>query len=239
MAQKFTVPVTIRNLSSPGSDGVTVYIDQDTYARLKLEAGGRIVWGPGDAAGDVNLYRDEANVLRTDDTFKTPVLFVDNIEIDTTSASVGNVLKFDGTKFSPGIASTVGSIDDLSDVIAPSPSDGQYLKYVSASSAWIPATGGSIINFLDDIGDVSAPAPGSGDFLKWDGSAWVPDAVPTINFLDDIGDVIISSASATQVLTYDGTNWVNQNPSIGSGNLDGGSAITIYGGVFALSGGSA
>lgn len=203
MAQKFTVPVTIRNLSSPGSDGVTVYIDQDTYARLKLEAGGRIVWGPGDAAGDVNLYRDEANVLRTDDTFKTPVLFVDNIEIDTTSASVGNVLKFDGTKFSPGIASTVGSIDDLNDVIAPSPLNGQFLKYVSASSAW------------------------------------VPDSVPTINFLDDIGDVIVSSASVTQVLAYDGTNWVNQNPSIGSGNLDGGTAVTIYGGVFALSGGSA
>lgn len=135
MAQKFTVPVTIKNLSSAGSDGITVFLDLETFARLKIEAGGRFVWGDGANAGDTNLYRDGANVLRTDDSFKTPVLFVDNIEIDTTSASVGNVLKFDGTKFLPGIASTVESIDDLSDVAVPSPTAGQILVY--NGSAWV------------------------------------------------------------------------------------------------------
>jgi hypothetical protein len=207
MAQKFTVPVTIRNLSSPGSDGITVYIDQDTYARLKLEAGGRIVWGPGNAAGDVNLYRDEANVLRTDDTFKTPVLFVDNIEIDTTSASVGNVLKFDGTKFSPGIASTVGSIDDLSDVVAPSPSDGQFLKYVSASSAWIPAAVPTI-NALDDIGDVSLASPTIGQVLVYNGSIWVnQDNSAAVTDLDggtDLLDIYEAEITNKVEAVYDG-----------------------------------
>ena len=92
---------------------------------------------------------------------------------------------------------------------------------------------------LDDLSDVSASAPNNGDFLKWDGSNWVADGIPTINYLDDIGDVDVSTASVSQVLTYNGTNWVNQNPSVGSGNLDGGTAVTIYGGIFALSGGSA
>ncbi len=202
MAQKFTVPITVKQLSSAGSDAVTVYVDQDTYARLKIEAGGRLTWGDGSAVGDVNLYRDSANVLKTDDTFKAPVLFVDSIEIDPTGATTNQVLKFDGTKFSPGVASTVGNLDDLSDVISPSPSNGQFLKYVSASSAWIPA------------------------------------AIPTINALDDIGDVVLTSASATQVLTYNGSNWVNQAPSIGSGNLDGGLANSFYG-LLTITGGSA
>lgn len=111
MAQKFTVPITVKQLSSAGSDALTVYVDADTYARLKLEAGGRLTWGDGTAIGDVNLYRDEANVLRTDDTFKTPTLFVDNIEIDTTGATTNQVLAFNGTKFVP--SASVGSVTNV------------------------------------------------------------------------------------------------------------------------------
>lgn len=92
---------------------------------------------------------------------------------------------------------------------------------------------------LDDLADVSAPSPSTGDFLKWDGTAWVPDSVASIESLDDIGDVNVVTASAGQVLTYDGANWVNQNPSIGSGNLDGGNAVSNYGGITALDGGAA
>lgn len=70
MAQKFTVPVTIKNLSSAGSDGITVFLDQESFARLKVEAGGRITWGAGVEAGDTNLYRDGVNTLATDDVFQ-------------------------------------------------------------------------------------------------------------------------------------------------------------------------
>jgi hypothetical protein len=129
VAQKFTVPITVKQLTSASSDAVTVYVDQDTYARLKVEAGGRLVWGDGSNSGDTVLYRDSANVLKTDDTFKAPVLFVDSIEIDTTGATSGQVLKFDGTKFAPGVASTVGSIDDLSDVVITAAVDGQILIF--------------------------------------------------------------------------------------------------------------
>ena len=108
MAQKFTVPITVKQLASAGSDAVTVYVDADTFARLKVEAGGRLTWGSGASAGDVNLYRASADVLQTDDTFKTPILYVDNIEIDTTGATTDQVLKFDGTKFVPGTGGSGG-----------------------------------------------------------------------------------------------------------------------------------
>ena len=101
MAQKFTTPITVKQLSSAGSDGLTIFIDGETYARLQIQGGGRLVWGDGTGVGDVNLYRDAANVLRTDDTLKVPALFVDGIEIDTSGVVEGQFLRFDGAKFIP------------------------------------------------------------------------------------------------------------------------------------------
>ena len=106
MAQKFITPITIKQLSSAGSDGLTIFLDGETYARLQVQGGGRLVWGDGSTAGDVNLYRDAANVLKTDDTLKVPILFIDGIEVDTSGATSDQVLKFDGAKFVP--SSVVG-----------------------------------------------------------------------------------------------------------------------------------
>lgn len=56
-------------------------------------------------------------------------LFVKGVEIDTASATNGQVLRYNGTKFLPGTASTVGSIDDLSDVVITTPAEFQGLSY--------------------------------------------------------------------------------------------------------------
>jgi hypothetical protein len=101
VSQKFITPITIKQLSSAGSDGLTIFVDGDTYARLQVQGGGRLVWGDGTSVGDVNLYRDEANVLKTDDTLKVPALYIDGIEVDTSGASSGQILRFDGAKFVP------------------------------------------------------------------------------------------------------------------------------------------
>jgi hypothetical protein len=58
------------------------------------------------------------------------------------------------------------TLDDLSNVSASAPSDGNFLKYVSASSAWVPAAVPTI-NALDDIGNVNAPSPTDGQVLKY------------------------------------------------------------------------
>ena len=150
MAQKFTVPITVKQLASAGSDAVTVYVDQDTFSRLKVEAGGRLTWGSGASAGDVNLYRASADVLQTDDTFKTPVLYVNNIEINTTGATTDQVLKFNGTKFVPGTGGGGGSTVTASTTPPASPSTGSIWfdsntakTYVYYDSFWVEIGGTS------------------------------------------------------------------------------------------------
>jgi hypothetical protein len=113
----------------------------------------------------------------------------------------------------PGEGSTAtvslnATLDDLSNVSASSPSDGQFLKYVTASSAWVPAAIPTINN-LDDVGDVTITSAANGQFLKWNGTAWVNDSIPTINTLDDVGDVTITSAASGDFLKWNGTAWVN------------------------------
>lgn len=186
MAQKFTVPITVKQLSSPGSDAITVFVDADSYSRLKVEAGGRLTWGDGTVVGDTNLYRDSANVLKTDDTFKTPILYVDDIEIDTTGATTNQVLKFNGTKFIPGTASTVGSIDDLSDVTITSASVGQVLKW--NGTAWINDSdaSGSAVGELDDLSDAVITAPEEFQTLEYNGTNWVNSYSSTVTYVRNV-----------------------------------------------------
>jgi hypothetical protein len=70
VAQKFTTGITVRDLASAASDAVAVSVAGDTNDRIKFEAGGKVVWGSGAAAGDVNLYRDAADRLKTDDALQ-------------------------------------------------------------------------------------------------------------------------------------------------------------------------
>ena len=219
MAQKFTVPITVKQLASAGSDAVTVYVDQDTYSRLKVEAGGRLTWGSGAAAGDVNLYRDSADVLKTDDTFKAPSLFVDNIEIDPTGAVTNDALVFNGVKFvSASVAGGGGASLTVSDVAPASPEEGDLWfnssnarTYVYYDSSWVEVGGSGGVATLDDIGDVSASAAISGDLIQYNGSAWVnvPSSTVGATNLDGLSDVVITSAQNGQLLEFDGTNWVN------------------------------
>ena len=187
MAQKFTVPITVKQLASAGSDAVTVYVDQDTYSRLKVEAGGRLTWGSGASAGDVNLYRDGVDVLKTDDTFKTPTLFVDNIEIDPTGAVTNDVLVYNGSKFTAasvalgGGGGGGGASVTISDTPPASPTAGNLWfesdttkTYIRYNSSWVEVGSIPTIHNLNDIGDVQAPTPTTGQVLQWNGTYWVP-----------------------------------------------------------------
>jgi len=210
MAQKFTVPVTIKNLSSAGSDGLTVFLDQESFARLKVEAGGRITWGAGAGAGDTNLYRDEANVLKTDDTFKSAGLFVNGTQIDPTGATVGDALVFNGTKFVS--ASVSGGGGGATVLIQSNPPVGQ-----DEGTLWL------------DIDTLLLS-------IYYDG-VWEP--VSGESALSDLTDVSLSNLQDGQVIKYSSASasWYNEYEAIQ--NVDGGSANTVYGGIMALSGGGA
>ena len=115
-------------------------------------------------------------------TVTTPILIVDLTEIDTTNATTGQVLKFNGTKFSPAAdnVAAAGNLDitDLADVLVSNVSNGEILKWSNISSKWVNSAdnAGIAINTLDDITDVTINSETPGDLLKWSGSAWINDS---------------------------------------------------------------
>lgn len=123
---------------------------------------------------------------------------------DLSSAAAGDFLRFDGTEWINDqlalgditqamvtqhqtalsinwsqLVGTPPSLDDLFDVDAPSPADGDVLTWNDGSSEWIaaaPTGGGGSPQYLDDLLDVDVPYPVVGDVLTWDGYAWVNEA---------------------------------------------------------------
>jgi microcystin-dependent protein len=56
--------------NTAADEAISARVNGDGHPRIRIDAGGRITWSSGTSAGDTNLYRDEANVLITDDLFK-------------------------------------------------------------------------------------------------------------------------------------------------------------------------
>lgn len=118
-----------------------------------------------------------------------------NYMIDV-SAGTGINVSHTQSEGSTATVSLNATLDNLSNVNAATPSDGQFLKYVSASSEWQPANIPTINN-LDDVGDVTITSAASGDFLKWNGSAWVNDPINLST--DTTGDYVQSLVAGTGI----------------------------------------
>ena len=70
MAQSFRTAISFDGLAAASSQALAVKVDGDSENRILVDAGGKITWGAGgSSAGDTTLYRNAANVLKTDDGF--------------------------------------------------------------------------------------------------------------------------------------------------------------------------
>jgi hypothetical protein len=143
MANKFFAAIRARFFNTAADTALDVGVSGDANPRLSIDAGGKISWGDGTNAVDTNIYRDSASVLKTDDTLKVPVLFIDGIEVDTTGATTDQVLKYNGTKFLPATGSSVGALNDLSDVVITTPLEFQTLEYNGTN--WVNANSPSSV----------------------------------------------------------------------------------------------
>lgn len=85
----FLERIKARKFSTAASTAVDIGVSGDSQARLAVDAGGKLIWGSGSVAGDVNLYRHAANTLKTDDTLVVASLFIGESEI--TAGASGNV----------------------------------------------------------------------------------------------------------------------------------------------------
>lgn len=102
------------------------------------------------------------------------------------------------------LGSGITELDDIPDVNAPTPANGDVLTWDSTPGEWVAAapTGGS--NALDDLTDVDAPTPSDGDVLTFDSGSgdWIP-AAPTGGGDWTLVDSDTASASATVDLSVD------------------------------------
>jgi hypothetical protein len=108
--------------------------------------------------------------------------------VSSDAPATGQVLKWDGAQWSPGIDLVGGgtggatTLAELNDVSSTAPSNGQVLKW--NGSLWAPAVDATGLTSLSgsaisDLQNVSATVPTEGQVLKWSGTEWAPE--------DDLG----------------------------------------------------
>jgi hypothetical protein len=105
------------------------------------------------------------------------------------------------------------TVNELDNVLAPAPTDGQTLTWDNTQGVWVPVTptpspvtsvntqtgavvlGASDVGALpddaelDDLADVSVGGANNGDVLAYDGSDWVPDSTAVRS--DDVARIVV------------------------------------------------
>lgn len=104
---KFVSILRALGFSTAADAAVQVGVSGEANPRLQIDAGGKMNWGDGVHSADTNLYRSTGNTLKTDDSFiAAGGLTIKTIEVDTDSASTGQALLYNGTKFAPATVSS-------------------------------------------------------------------------------------------------------------------------------------
>ena len=138
----------------------------------------------------------ESGAVAYSEVTGTPTLGTAAAEDVGTSA--GNVVQLNGSAQLPavdgslltGITASVAALNDIGDVSAAAPNNGDVIAYNSTSGDWessAPASApvssvagktGAVTLVIDDMTDVdtTTATPSTGDLLEWDGSNWVPVA---------------------------------------------------------------
>ena len=197
MTRFLGTPLKGEGFSSSSDEAFSAKVAADTQPRIRIDAGGRITWGGGSAAGDVYVYRYGADVIKFVGNVAVDTLFVDGIEVDTTGATLDQVLKYNGTKFAPGTnVATVNSIDDVGDVVVTSIAAAQFLRYNGTN--WVNAaiTAGDIPtlnqNTIGNAATVTTNANLTGDVTS------VGNATTVVTNANLTGDVT-SIGNATSI----------------------------------------
>ena len=212
MAQKFIVPITIKQLASAGSDALTIFVDQEPTGRVKIDAGGKISWGNGSENYDANLFRAASGAIATEGYF---------------SASGG--IQTAAVSSSPTVSLPNGAL--IVD-------NGSNSLYFRANNQWV-ATNSNVSLSLNDLSDVVTASVTVGDALKWDGTNWINGPVSVIATLNDLTDVSTTSLDDGQILRYSSSSasWYNDYEN---SYFDGGTANSEYGGgLLVVTGGGA
>ncbi|SVD63738.1 uncharacterized protein METZ01_LOCUS416592, partial [marine metagenome] len=133
VAKSFKTSISIDDAASAASEALRTKVAGDSTARLSVDAGGKLTWSAGSGSADVNLYRAAANLLQTDDYFKSALGVVN----PTYSGAPGGSPD-DGTL----------AVDTTNDVF-----------YYRSSGAWQQVSSGASIS----VSDAPPSSPDAGD----------------------------------------------------------------------------
>ena len=125
-------------------------------------------------------------------------------------------------------------LDDLNDINAGSPSDGQVLTWNNASSKWIPTTvssGGGGATTLDGLTDTNIGTPSDGQALVYDSgtTSWIAGTIS--GYTDAQADARIAAASIADLNDVTGTTTdgdiLTYNASTSSYEFQAGFSLTV------------
>lgn len=151
--------------------GLLAHTAANTYAERSIAAGTGIAVTNGNGVSGNPTVAPDIPALTAD---ATPDATADYVMTYDASASAHKKVLIEDLPFTAGAS----ELDDLTDVNAPSPSDGDVLTWDSTPGEWVAlAPTGGVAN-LDDVGDVNAPTPSDGDVLTFDSGSgdWVAAA---------------------------------------------------------------
>jgi hypothetical protein len=177
--------------STVSDETFSVRVNGDNYARVRIDAGGRLNWSSGSATFDTNLFRDSANMLQTDDAFKAALGIV-----TLTTAGAPEAVLPDGAI----------AIDNTNNRL-----------YFRSNSNWLAAQGGATVSseapgspiegslWFDIDDDTLYVREGNSWVTTGGSSVTVSDAAPTAGLAE--GDLWFESDTGRTFVRYD-SFWV-------------------------------
>ena len=210
MAQSFRTAISFDGLASASSQAISIKVDGDSQNRVLIDAGGKITWGAGgSSAGDTTLYRNAANVLKTDDGFVAASVTVPDGGLTLGSTAVTSTAA--ELNILDGVTATASELNIL-DGVTSTTSELNILDGVTSTA--------SELNLVDGItaGTVSASKAVIADSNK-DVTGFrnvtATGIVDAVNFKVNGGQ-----GSDGQVLTSTGSGVAWENASGGGGSTD-------------------
>ena len=172
--------------------GGTLYVEDVQYALDKVS--GTVTQIGGDRATVAQESYHADDILASAPTRHNPW-----------PAAVGTVPVSDGSKWVAQVVSTVGALDDLSDVDTSGVADGDILVYDSGTATWYAVSGSDAT--LNDLTDVDTTGVATGDILVKTAGGWEDRRqnirkVTTITgdtVLDDTYEVVVVDATAGDI----------------------------------------
>ena len=235
MAMKFFSVIRARFFNTVSDTALDIGLKDETNPKLQIDAGGKISWGAGDTTPiDTNLYRESANVLKTDDDLKVG----GKLSVVGSSGDEGGEINLALAQTNTTLNNNV-VIDVYRNKLrffeAGGSNRGAYIDLTAASNGVgsdILASGGA--SSLNELSDVTLSSSTTGDVLKYNGSVWVNDPIDLGT--DTAGNYIQSIAAGTGVTVYSGTG-EGANASVSIGQAVGTSDSPTFAGLTINGGG--